>query len=108
MWWTATGGGLVALLAVAAVIFYPRIESAAMSYKVRGVDVSAHQGAIDWRTLKSDGVSFAFIKATEGGDFTDAEFASNWRESRNAGIPRGAYHFLTQCRTGLEQAKHFI
>jgi lysozyme len=87
--------------------FYPRIETAA-SYKVRGVDVSAHNGAIDWARLKADGVAFAYIKASEGGDFTDPEFANNWRGASMAGIPRGAYHFLTQCRSGLAQAQQFL
>jgi lysozyme len=58
--------------------------------------------------LKADNVSFAFIKATEGGDFIDKEFDSNWRAAAMAGLSRGAYHFLTQCRSGLAQAQHFI
>jgi lysozyme len=99
---------LVGLIAGAAVLVYPRLEPATLSYTVHGVDVSAHQGAVDWRALKADGVAFAFIKATEGGDFVDAEFANNWRRSGRAGIPRGAYHFLTQCQTGLTQAQNFI
>ena len=99
---------LAGLIAGAAVLFYPRIEPATLSYHVQGVDVSAHQGTVDWRALKADGVAFAFIKATEGGDFVDAEFANNWRRSGRAGIPRGAYHFLTQCQTGLTQARNFI
>lgn len=99
---------LAGALAAAVVVFYPRMEPATLSYDVHGVDVSAHQGTIDWPALKAAGVAFAFIKATEGGDFIDAEFASNWRRSGRAGIPRGAYHFLTQCQTGLTQAQNFI
>lgn len=103
--------GAVALIAAglgAAAFFYPELEPAAMSYKVRGVDVSAHNGPIDWQRLKNDDIAFAFIKATEGGDFVDAEFANNWRAAEKTGMPRGAYHFLTQCRTGLAQAQHFL
>ena len=105
---TIGGVALVALLASAAIYFYPRVETAALSYNIRGVDVSAHQGSIDWRTLKTDQVSFAYIKATEGGDFVDTKFAINWRRSARAGLPHGAYHFLTQCQTGLVQARNFI
>jgi lysozyme len=99
---------LLGLAAGAAVLAWPKLEPAAMSYKIRGVDVSAHQGTIDWAQLKADGVAFAYIKASEGGDFTDPEFANNWRAAAKAGVPRGAYHFLTQCRSGLDQARHFI
>lgn len=99
---------VVGLAAGAAVFFYPRMEPSTEAYSVRGVDVSAHQGVIDWRVLEVDRVAFAFIKATEGGDFVDAEFADNWRRSGRTGILRGAYHFLTQCQTGLTQAQHFI
>ncbi len=95
-------------LALAAVIFYPQLEPATLAYKVRGVDVSDHQGSIDWKRLKAGKVDFAFIKATEGGDFVDASFAGNWLAAGNAGVPRGAYHFFTQCRTGLVQAQNFI
>jgi hypothetical protein len=42
---------------------------------VQGVDVSHHQGAIDWRTLAADDIAFAYIKATEGTDHVDARFA---------------------------------
>jgi lysozyme len=88
--------------------FYPQIELAALVYKVRGVDVSAHQGQIDWVKLKADDVAFAYIKASEGEDFVDANFLANWHGAANVGMPRGAYHFFTQCRSGMVQAQNFI
>lgn len=75
---------------------------------VQGVDVSHHQGAIDWRTLAADDIAFAYIKATEGADHVDARFAFNWREAAAAGLYRGAYHFFTLCRSGASQAQNFI
>jgi lysozyme len=75
---------------------------------VQGVDVSHHQGAIDWRTLAADDIAFAYIKATEGADHIDARFAFNWREAAAAGLYRGAYHFFTLCRSGASQAQNFI
>ena len=75
---------------------------------VQGVDVSWHQGAIDWRALAADEVSFAYIKATEGGDHVDPRFAINWNNSRAAGLYRGAYHFFTLCQPGARQAANFI
>ena len=52
---------------------------------LQGVDVSWHQGAIDWRALAADNVAFAYIKATEGGDWADPRFAENWRGATAAG-----------------------
>ncbi len=75
---------------------------------IQGVDVSWHQGAIDWRTLASDDVAFAYIKATEGADHVDQRFAFNWREAGDAGLYRGAYHFFTLCQPGARQASNFI
>lgn len=75
---------------------------------IQGVDVSWHQGAIDWRTLAADDVAFAYIKATEGADHVDPRFAFNWREAGAAGLYRGAYHFFTLCQPGARQASNFI
>lgn len=77
-------------------------------YAVHGTDVSKYQSRIDWATAKKSGISFAFIKATEGADRIDDRFAENWQAAKAAGIPRGAYHFYYFCRTGAEQARWYI
>lgn len=77
-------------------------------YPVRGIDVSRHQGDIDWKRVAADDVSFAIIKATEGGDWVDPKFSENFREARAAGLKVGAYHFYRFNRTGAEQAQNFI
>lgn len=103
------GTGLVAALAAAtAPLLYPHFEPASWWYPVTGVDVSNHQGEIDWQALASSGIGFAYIKATEGETFRDKSFARNWSEADRAGVPRGAYHFFTLCRSAAEQAKNFI
>jgi lysozyme len=73
-----------------------------------GIDVSSHQGAIDWARASADGINFAYIKATEGGDWVDDRFASNWAGAADAGLQRGAYHFFTLCRPGADQADNFL
>ena len=78
------------------------------AYPVRGIDVSRYQGTIDWPTVAASGVDFAYIKATEGGDWTDPEFERNWREAGEAGIARGVYHFFTFCRDADEQLAHTL
>ena len=77
-------------------------------YPVHGIDVARYQGAINWRTVKRNNVSFAFIKATEGKDHLDDNFQENWRGAAAAGMPRGAYHFYYFCSTAFSQARWFI
>jgi lysozyme len=75
---------------------------------VQGIDVSNWQGDIDWDKVRAAGTQFAFIKATEGGDYLDPKFAQNWEGAKRAGIPRGAYHMVFWCRSANEQALWFI
>jgi lysozyme len=77
-------------------------------YPVRGIDVSHHQGRVDWDKAASAPLAFAFIKASEGADHRDREFAANWQAAADAGIARGAYHFFTFCTPGAPQARHFL
>jgi lysozyme len=99
---------LAVAVILAVVLAYPRLEIAPLWYDVIGVDVSNHQGDIDWEQLARSKVAFVYMKATEGGDFRDRRFKLNWEGAKNARLPRGAYHFFTQCRKGAEQAKNFI
>lgn len=78
------------------------------NHHVHGIDISRWQGAIDWGRVRAAGVSFAFIKATEGGDHSDPAFPRYWREAAAARLPRGAYHYYYFCRSGAEQAQWFI
>lgn len=75
---------------------------------VAGIDVSHWQGTIDWNAAAADGVEFVFIKATEGGDYTDPAFAANWSGSSRAGIRRGAYHFYRPQTDAAAQAQQFL
>jgi len=77
------------------------------SLHIRGVDVSYYQGDIDWRTVRASGVTFAYIKATEGGDYLDSKFRRNWAAAKAAGIRRGAYHFYNLCRPVGDQIAWF-
>ncbi|MBS4065733.1 MAG: glycoside hydrolase family 25 protein [Chitinophagaceae bacterium] len=76
----------------------------------RGIDISVWQGNIDWVKVKESGISFAFIKATEGQFLVDKYFATNVRNAKEVGILVGAYHF---CRaedniTAQKEAEYFI
>lgn len=77
-------------------------------YPVRGVDVSAYQGEIDWAALSNEGIQFAFIKATEGSSFVDKRFSYNWEQAHTTNLRVGAYHFFSFDSTGEAQAEHYI
>lgn len=96
------------ILACIAYAYAPHWHPSDRRFPTQGIDVSHHQGNIDWSQLPAQDVDFAYIKATEGGDHRDRNFAANWSGARRAGIARGAYHFFTLCRPGADQAANFI
>lgn len=82
-------------------------------YSVHGLDVSRHQGVIEWDSLKANidlesPLNFVFIKATEGGDFSDVNFISNFKSAKRVNLIRGAYHFFTPKTSAKKQAEFFI
>lgn len=82
-------------------------------YKVHGIDVSNHQGRINWEevdTMNINGITidFVFLKATEGITRQDLQFKRNWEKTKKAGILRGAYHYFHPTRDAAEQARNFI
>jgi lysozyme len=74
---------------------------------VHGIDVSKYQGDIDWATVRRSGVEFVWIKATEGANHVDSKFQQNWAGAKQAGIARGAYHFVWWCRHPHEEVAWF-
>ncbi|MGO1070611.1 glycoside hydrolase family 25 protein [Lysobacter sp. CA199] len=106
--WTVAALVAAAMLAALAWWLFLHWQPDRARYPLRGIDVSHHQGAIDWPAVARDDVAFAYLKASEGGDHRDHRFAENWRQARAAGIAVGAYHFFTFCRDGAEQARNFI
>lgn len=72
-------------------------------YRVHGFDVSHHQGEINWAALCKTQftpfpIRFVFLKASEGGDFSDTTFVHNFNLARQYGFIRGAYHFTIRRR----------
>lgn len=111
--WTVAIAALLVVVAAGAgaawwFLWVPSTRPALRSDEFYGIDVSNHQGHIDWQPVAGDNIDFAYIKATEGATFTDRSFATNWRSAGRAGVLRGAYHFFTLCRSGRKQAEHFL
>lgn len=100
----------VALSGILALFYFGVIHinnPQAKGYSVIGVDVSAYQGEIDWQTLSAQGISFAFIKATEGSSFVDSRFSENFSAAQQTDLRIGAYHFFSFESSGKAQAEHF-
>lgn len=86
-----------------------------VNYEVKGIDISRHQGNINWDLLMASGktntnqkVEFVYIKATEGVTRMDNSFEENWQNAKKSGIKRGAYHFFIPWRSGESQAASFL
>lgn len=79
---------------------------------VPGIDVSHWQNdkstaqRMDFSKAKAAGAQFVFIKVSERGG-VDQDFIYNWKAAKDAGLPRGGYHFLRWDLSGLLQAKIF-
>jgi lysozyme len=84
-------------------------------YDIHGIDVSRYQEKIDWKEIAklksgkdSIGITFAFVKATEGQSLLDKYFAYNWKETKKHRIIRGAYHYYKPNTKSTLQATNFI
>lgn len=83
-------------------------------YEIHGIDISHHQGDIDWKELRDNGlidkypVRFIMIKATEGATKVDSKFTDNFYQAREYGYTRGAYHFYSVHSSAKDQASFFI
>lgn len=58
-----------------------------------GADISHYQGTPDFRAAKAAGLSFVFLKATEGTNYTDPTLNTNRNNAKAAGLVTGYYHF---------------
>ncbi|ALC20897.1 lysozyme [Streptomyces pristinaespiralis] len=77
--------------------------------QTEGVDVSSHQGNVNWSALWTSGVKWAYVKATEGTYYKNTYFTQQYNGSYNIGMIRGSYHFATpNTTTGTAQADYFV
>jgi GH25 family lysozyme M1 (1,4-beta-N-acetylmuramidase) len=70
---------------------------------LRGIDVSAFQSS----AYDTDGLSFVFIKATEGRSYVNPKLTAQTKTGRDAGLVVGFYHFLWPGNI-TAQAEHFV
>ena len=80
-----------------------------------GIDVSYHQGTIDWKKVAGDGIDFAMLRAGgryygSGKVFEDKQFRRNLQGALDAGLEVGVYFFsqATTPQEGLEEARFLL
>lgn len=73
-----------------------------------GIDVSHHNGALDWQRIARAGYRFAFVKASQGASFVDPMLERHVAGASAAGLRVGAYHFLSATDDGSKQADNFL
>lgn len=86
----------------------PEITVLKKEYPISGIDVSSHNGEIDFRRVAADSITFVYIKASEGADFRDSRFSANCDSAGQAGLKVGAYHFFRKNGNGTLQARNFL
>ena len=79
----------------------------AQSQGLVGIDVSHHQGDINWKEVAREKIGFVYIKATEGATYTDSMFHKNVSGAIDAGMLVGAYHYFRMTSSATEQFKNF-
>lgn len=103
------GTALVGALLGGALLGGAPSSAAPAGYPITGIDVSAFQGAIDWRAVAAGGAKFAYIRASEQAGIPDPYFATNYRDAKANGLYAGAYHRARpDVSSGKSQADYFL
>ncbi|MGN0214549.1 MAG: glycoside hydrolase family 25 protein [Muribaculaceae bacterium] len=105
--------GVVGLVSIGCAIYYllrhhPNIVVDRNQFPIVGIDISKHNGDIDFAQLAADSLSFVFIKATEGNEYVDPTFEHNYTKAKEAGLKVGAYHYFRMAKNGTVQAYNFL
>lgn len=104
---------LVAMLVVGVIYVrrysrHPKVNVSQVEFPIQGIDVSNHNGYIDFDKVAKDSIVFVYIKASEGVNYKDPRFDVNMKNAKKAGLKVGAYHFFRKDKDGIEQAHNFI
>ncbi|NHD16935.1 MULTISPECIES: GH25 family lysozyme [unclassified Actinopolyspora] len=82
--------------------------AAAIGPNASGIDVSNHNGSIDWNRVAASGQKYAFVLATDGGNFTNPMFQQQFQGAKDAGMLAGAYHFGRPNGSAVAQADRLM
>lgn len=93
------------------IMIYPSLAiepSSSIIYE--GIDVSEYQGYIDYKKVKQDGIQVVYIRTSEGNNYIDPYFETNYKNAKESGLYIGCYHYLTarSVEEANEQAMFFV
>lgn len=74
---------------------------------VKGIDVSFYEPVIDWLKVQQAGYQFTFVRCSQA-NYNDTRFSTHWKNAKDAGIPRGAYHLYDPSVAPEIQAERFF
>lgn len=86
----------------------PQVDIDRVAFPVRGIDISAHNGPVDFARVAADSIDFVYIKATEGATWRDALFEQNYQAAIDAGLRVGIYHFFRFDVPGWRQSVNIL
>lgn len=93
-WKKALGRFCAGLLTVAMLGMAPAGEALAVTSNgaiAQGIDVSKHNGAVNWGQVAASGMKFTFIKVGSTNSGVDPQFAANITGAQAAGLKTGVY-----------------
>ncbi|HID0817781.1 TPA: GH25 family lysozyme [Clostridium botulinum] len=70
----------------------------------KGIDISMHNGTINFGAVKSSGCNIVIIKATEGVDYVDPYLSQHYNGAKTVGMNIGFYHFMSEKTDPAQQA----
>lgn len=93
------------------IMIYPSLAiepSSSVIYE--GIDVSEYQGYIDYKKVKQEGIQVVYIRSSEGNNYIDSYFETNYKNAKENGLYIGCYHYLTarSVAEANEQADFFV
>ena len=71
------------------------------------IDVSSHNGKIDFNAVRNSGIEAVIIKSTEGTTYQDPMYLNNYNGAKNAGLKIGFYHFYNFASSPETNAENF-
>ncbi|ACD21988.1 MULTISPECIES: GH25 family lysozyme [Clostridium] len=74
---------------------------------MKGIDISNHNGIINFTSVKSSGINLVYIKATEGTTYQDSMLNQYYNGANSEGLKTGFYHFLVGTSAPESQAQNF-
>ncbi|WP_251861452.1 GH25 family lysozyme [Clostridium sp. Marseille-Q2269] len=74
---------------------------------MKGIDISMHNGNVNFYSVKNSGINVVIIKATEGVDYVDPLLDKNYNGAKGADLNVGFYHFMSEKTNPTQQAVDF-